>query len=266
MSSRPASSRARDLFSAWAPPLILLLLAALGWQLAVRIHHTPAWMLPAPDRIASSLVHDRSLLLHHAWITLREVLVGALIALVAGVACAIAIDSVRAVDRALYPIIVASQAVPIVALAPLLLIWFGYGMLPKVIVTALVAFFPIVVTTVDGLRSTDREVIELLRSMGANRYRRFVLARAPSALPGLFSGARIGAAIAVIGAVFGEYVGSKGGLGYLMNISSARLLTARVFACIVVLSVMSISLFALVTLIERILLPWRRRTITYREH
>jgi len=168
------------------------------------------------------------------------------------------IDASALTSRAVYPIVVASQAIPIVALAPLLLVWFGYGLAPKVIVTGLVAFFPIVVTTVDGLRGADREALDLIRAMGGSGRTRFRLVKAPSALPSLFSGARIGVAVAVIGAVFGEYVGANSGLGYLMNISSGRLLTVRVFACIVVLATMAVVLFGLVSVLERLLLPWRR--------
>ena len=146
-------------------------------------------------------------------------------------------------------------------LAPLLLVWFGYGLLPKVIVTAMVAFFPIVVSTFDGLRATDRETLDLLRTMGAGKWTRFRLVKVPSALPALFSGARVGVAVAVIGAVFGEYVGAKAGLGYLMNISSGRLLTDRVFAAIVLLAVMAITLFLVVSALERKLLPWRQHLV-----
>jgi ABC-type nitrate/sulfonate/bicarbonate transport system permease component len=243
--------------SHWLPPAVLLGIAIGVWELWVRLDNTPAWLLPAPSAIARALADDRRLLLRHGWTTLQEVLVGFAVALLAGVLLAVAIDASALVSRAVYPLIVASQAIPIVALAPLLLVWFGYGLLPKVIVTALVAFFPIVVTTVDGLRSADREALDLVRAMGAGRWARFRLIKAPSALPGLFSGARIGVAVAVIGAVFGEYVGANAGLGYLMNISSGRLLTARVFACIVVLATLAIALFGLTTWLERRLLPWR---------
>jgi ABC-type nitrate/sulfonate/bicarbonate transport system permease component len=245
----------------WLPPLLLLVLGLCIWEAWVRIDGTPAWFLPSPSSVARTIVSDRDLLAHHTWVTLREVIVGFLVALVVGVCIAVAIEESPLTERALYPLIVASQAIPIVALAPLLLVWFGYGLLPKVIVTALVAFFPIVVTTVDGLRSADREMLELLRAMGAGAFTRFRLVKVPSAMPSLFSGMRIGIAIAVIGAVFGEYVGAKAGLGYLMNISSGRLLTARVFACIVVLACMAVTLFASVILLERLLLPWRRYVV-----
>jgi putative hydroxymethylpyrimidine transport system permease protein len=247
------------------PPIILIAAAVAGWELWVRLARTPEWLLPAPSVIARTLVNDRGLLAHHTRVTLGEVLIGFLLALLAGVLLAIAIDASRTVERAVYPLVVASQAVPIVALAPLLLVWFGYGLLPKVIVTTLVAFFPIVVTTVDGLRSADRETLDLLRTMGAGGWIRFRLVKAPSALPSLFSGARIGISVAVIGAVFGEYVGAKEGLGYLMNISSGRLLTARVFACVVLLAVIAVLLFLLVVSLERMLLPWRRHVLAAHE-
>jgi ABC-type nitrate/sulfonate/bicarbonate transport system permease component len=237
---------------------LVLVAAGLGiWELWVRIDDKPRWFLPAPSLVGKTIVHDRRLLLENARVTLEEIALGFAVALLAGVLFAGVIYSSRIVERALYPIIIASQAVPIVALAPLLLIWFGHDLTPKVIVTALVAFFPITVNTVDGLRSADRETLDLLRALGAGRWRTFRLVVWPGALPSLFSGARIGIAVAVIGAVFGELVGSSRGLGHLMDISGANLRTDRVFACVAVLSVMAIGLFGIVSLVERLLLPWR---------
>jgi putative hydroxymethylpyrimidine transport system permease protein len=242
----------------WLAPALLLTLAIVVWESWVRIDDTPRWFLPAPSAIARTLARDRSLLLDNAWVTLREVLVGFAVAVVTGVAVAVAIDASTIVERTLYPIVIASQAVPIVALAPLLLIWFGHGLLPKAIVTALIAFFPIAVNTADGLRAADRETLDLFRTLGAGRWRRFRLVKFPGALPYLFSGARVGVAVAVIGAVFGELVGSEAGLGHLMTLSNATLRTDRVFACVIVLSAMAIGLFAGIALLERLLLPWRR--------
>jgi putative hydroxymethylpyrimidine transport system permease protein len=228
------------------------------WETWVRIDDTPRWFLPAPSAVARALARDRRLLVDNAWVTLREELDGFAVAVMAGVIVAVAIDGSRIVARTLYPLVIASQAVPIVALAPLLLIWFGHGLLPKVIVTALIAFFPIAVNTVDGLRAADRETLDLLRTLGAGRWARFRLVKLPGALPYLFSGARVGVSVAVIGAVFGELVGAEAGLGHLMTLSSANLRTDRVFACVVVLSVMAVALFALVGAIQRVALPWRR--------
>jgi putative hydroxymethylpyrimidine transport system permease protein len=239
-------------------PLILLAVGLVFWQWRVHVNHTPDWFLPSPRLIGHTLIHDHSLLLHNMWVTLKEVLAGFAIALVFGVLLAVLIHASVILERAIYPIVIASQAVPLIALAPLLLVWFGYGATPKIIVTALIAFFPITVGTVDGLRSADRETLNLLRTYGASRLRRFWMVNVPSALPAFFSGARIGVSVAVIGAVFGEYVGADSGLGYLINVSSARLRTDRVFASIVLLAVMAIVLFGLVALMERWLLRWRR--------
>jgi ABC-type nitrate/sulfonate/bicarbonate transport system permease component len=239
-------------------PLVVLAAGIAFWQWRVEANDTPSWFLPSPRLIGRTLIDDRGLLADNAWVTLREVLIGFAIALLAGILIALLIHISPILERAIYPIVIASQAVPLVALAPLLLVWFGYGLTPKVIVTALVAFFPITVGAVDGLRSADRETLNLLRSYGASRVRRFWMVNVPSALPSLFSGARIGISIAVIGAVFGEYVGANSGLGYLMNISAARLQTERVFAAIGILAVMAITLFGLVALVERRALRWRR--------
>jgi len=242
----------------WIPPLLILVILLLIWEVAVRVADTPRWLLPPPSAIFESFRTDHALLLHHTRVTLIEVLLGFGVALVAGIMVGIAIDSSRVLERAIYPLIIASQTVPMVALAPLLLIWFGYGLTPKILVTALVCFFPIAVNTVDGLRVADRETLAMLNSMGATGWQRFRLVKAPAALPSLFTGARIAIAFSVIGAVFGELVGASEGLGYLMQRSAAQFQTARVFAAIVLLSLMGVGLFSLVTVLERLLLPWRR--------
>lgn len=249
----------------WIMPLTLLLIGFTIWEIAVWLNDTPLWMLPPPSAIAESFRDDRQLLFDNARVTLLEIVLGFSSALVIGVAIGVAIASSRMLERAIYPIIIASQTIPMVALAPLLLIWYGYGLLPKVIVTALVCFFPIAVSTVDGLRSTDREVLALLRTYGAGPWRRFWLASLPSALPSLFSGIRVAITFSVIGAIFGELVGASEGLGYLMQRAAAQFQTARVFAALFVLSAMGISLFTLATLIERIALPWRKYVLEDRD-
>ncbi len=241
-------------------PAILLTLGVLIWEIAVRLRDTPTWFLPAPSRIASTLWNERNLLADNAWVTLQEVVAGFAIAVILGVGLAILINASQLLEWTIYPLVIASQVIPLIALAPLLLVWFGYGAGPKITITALIAFFPIVVGTVDGLRSADRETLDLLRTFGADRRTRFRMVRVPSALPSFFSGAKIGVSVAVIGAVFGEYVGADAGLGYLMNISAPKLQTSLVFAAIVVLAVMAVLLFAIVALIERRVLRWRRYT------
>lgn len=244
----------------WAPPLLILAALLAAWEIGVRVTDAPAWLLPPPSAVARTMVAERGLLLSNAWVTLVEVLLGFGLALVAGLALALLIDASPALQRAIYPLVVASQTIPIPAIAPLLLIWFGYGLLPKVLVTALVGFFPITVSAVDGLRSADRDTLLMLRAFGAGRGAQFRLVRLPAALPAIFSGMRIAIAVCVIGAVFGELVGSKAGLGYLMTRAIAQFHTDRVIAAIVLLSLMAGGLFAAIGLAERALLPWRRFT------
>lgn len=242
----------------WAAPLVLLIALLVLWEAWVRIADKPAWFLPAPSRIGRTLWDERSLLLENGWVTLQEVLVGLGVAIVAGVAMAVAIHASPIFERAVYPLVIASQAIPVVALAPLLLIWFGHGLLPKVIMTALIAFFPLTVATTDGLKSADRETLDLLRAMGASGVQRFRFVQAPNAMPAFFSGLKVAVAVAVIGAVIGEFVGSDSGLGHTIILANASLRTDLVFACVAVLSMMAIGLFGLVSVIERVALPWRR--------
>ncbi|MGD9711764.1 MAG: ABC transporter permease [Thermomicrobiales bacterium] len=245
----------------WIPPVLLLTLMAGGWELWVRLRETPAWYLPAPSRVFRTMWEERSSLLENSRVTLEEVVIGLSVAIVAGSAMAVAIHLSSLVERTAWPLVIASQAIPVVALAPLLLIWFGHGLTPKVIMTALIAFFPVTVATADGLRSADRETLALLRTMGASRWQRFVLVEAPGALPAFFSGLKVAVSVAVIGAVIGEFVGSDSGLGHAIILANASLRTDLVFASVVVLSLMAIALFALVVVIERLALPWRRYQI-----
>jgi ABC-type nitrate/sulfonate/bicarbonate transport system permease component len=242
----------------WAVPLALISAGIAFWELIVRVRETPAWLLPPPSAIGQTLIDDRALLLEHGIATAQAALIGFGIALLVGIGSAIAITSTQILERSLYPVIIATNAIPVIAIAPLLLIWFGYGLTPKIIVVALICFFPIAVNTIDGLRSVDREMINLLRSLGAGRWATFRLVRFPTALPYLFSGTRIAAAVSVIGALVGEWVGSSAGLGYLMVRAASQFLTDRVFAAIFIAALMGIAMFAAISLLERWLLPWRR--------
>lgn len=243
---------------AWVLPLSLLAATVVVWELAVRLTDTPAWFLPAPSAVAAAFGEHWAILARHTGVTLQAVVVGFALAFVLAVVLAVPIASSTVVERTVYPLVVASQAIPIVALAPILLIWFGYGLTPKVIVVALICFFPIVVNLVDGLRSVDPDLIALLRGMGASRRDILRVVRLPAALPYLFSGTRIAAAVSVIGALIGEWVGSSAGLGYYMIRSAAQFFTARVFAAVLISALLGLALFALVVLLERWLLPWQR--------
>lgn len=248
----------------WLWPASLLFALLVVWEVLVRWRETPRWMLPPPSAIVVAFRDDWRMLLSNTQVTLVEVLLGFGLALVAGVATGVLIDSSLVIRRALYPLVIASQTIPMVALAPLMLIWFGYGLLPKVLITALIGFFPIAVATVDGLGSADREMLALLRSMGATATQRARMVRIPASLPTIFSGARVAITFCVIGAIFGELVGASEGLGYLMTRSAAQFQTARLFACIVILAVMGIGLFGIVSAVERAALPWRQSIVADR--
>jgi len=230
----------------------------LVWEWAVRAFGVPFYILPAPSRIAGLLISDQGLLLGEAAFTLEEVLLGFAIAFVIGIVLALMIFSSRAVERAVYPLIIASQTIPVFAIAPLLIVWFGYGMVSKVAMAALIVFFPIVVNTVDGLRAADPDAINLLVILGATPAQILRVIRIPAALPFVFSGMRIAVTTSVIGAVIGEWVGATHGLGFLMIHANAQLHIDLVFAAIVYLSLMAMGLFAAVTVAEYVVLPWRR--------
>ena len=249
----------------WIAPIAVLLLLLGAWELAARwgvladALSLKSYLVPAPTDIASSLWSDRSLLATNAWVTLREVVGGLAIAVAAGFALALLLHLSPALRRAIYPLLVASQTVPIIAIAPILVVWFGFGIGPKLAIIALVCFFPVTVNTLDGLRSADPEVAKLMRTLDASRLQTLARAEVPAAMPYFLSGARIAVAVAVIGAVFGEWSGSDSGLGHLILVSNGVLDTARVFAAIVVLSAMAIGLFVLVGMLERRLAWWGRR-------
>jgi NitT/TauT family transport system permease protein/putative hydroxymethylpyrimidine transport system permease protein len=240
--------------------MALVLAAALlgAWQLYAQVGSVDDFILPAPSEIARSLVDDRGLLLSNLRVTAEEVALGILAALVVGFAFAVALHFSRTLRRATYPLLVASQAVPIVIVAPLLVVWFGFDIGPKIAIIALVCFFPIVVTTLDALGRVDPETLKLLRTMDASRWAAFRFAEAPAALPAALSGAKIAVAVAVIGAVFAEYAGSSAGLGHLILQAIPQLETARAWAAVALLAAFAVALFYALDLAQRRLLSWNR--------
>ena len=239
-------------------PAILLFAAILVvWELYVRAKGGDfELVLPAPTEIGETLADDRALLWDNFLVTAAEVGLGILLALVLGFALAVALHFSRTARDALYPVLVASQAVPIVIIAPLLVTWWGFGIAPKLAIIALVCFFPIVVTTLDALRRVDPDQLRLLRTLDATRWQAFRWAEAPAALPAALSGAKIAVAIAVIGAVFAEYAGSSEGLGHLILQSLPQLEVARAYAAVTVLAVFAVALFFALHLAQRRIAPW----------
>ncbi len=244
------------------PAAVLAILIA-AWQLAAssgflaNVLNLEDFLVPSPSQIASTLWEDRSLLADNAWVTLKEVLLGFGLAVACGLAFAVALHLSETLRRAFYPLIVASQTVPIIAIAPILVVWFGFGIGPKLAIIALICFFPITVNTLDGLRSVDPDAVKMMRTLDAGRWSILRRVEAPTALPYAFSGAKIAAAVAVIGAVFGEWSGSSSGLGYLMQIDNARLDAPRLWASVVLLSLIAMALFAALALLERRVVRWR---------
>ncbi|HEY1522127.1 MAG TPA: ABC transporter permease [Solirubrobacteraceae bacterium] len=240
----------------YLPPLLLLAALIGAWELYVDLGGVDSLILPSPHQVASALYDQRSLLWSSFLITGREVVLGILVAAVAGLVLAVAIHFSQAFRRAAYPLVIASQAVPVVLIAPVLAFWLGFGIAPKLIVVALVSFFSIVVTTLAGLESVDPDLLKLMRTFDAPRRRTFWHVELPAALPGVFTGAKIAVAVSVIGAVFAEWNGSNSGLGYLIVVSLPQLQPAVSMAAVVIMSVFAIVLFGLLALAERRILPW----------
>jgi ABC-type nitrate/sulfonate/bicarbonate transport system permease component len=238
------------------PPILLILFALAAWQVTAVRSGLSAFILPSPVQVARAAWDTRGLLGPAISTTLLETALGLGISLLLGLALAAGMDLVGFLRRALYPILVASQTVQILAIAPLLIIWFGFGVLPKIVIVVLICFFPLAVNTADGLASADPDLVALLRAMGATRGQIWRLVRLPSALPSFFSGLRIAVTYSVVGATIGEWVGGSAGLGLYMLRSKNALATDQVFVAIVITSAISIGLYALVYFIERAALPW----------
>jgi putative hydroxymethylpyrimidine transport system permease protein len=247
----------------WLLPSLLLAALIGAWQIAAssgalaEVLGVESFLVPSPAETAQSLWDNRSLLAENAWVTLQEALLGIACALVAGIAVAVAMHAWQLVRDATYPLIVASQAIPVIAFAPVLLVWFGFGIGPKVLVVALFCFFPVTVNALAGLDSSDPEAIKMMRGLDASRWQIFRRVEAPGALPSTFTGAKIAVVFAPIATVFGEWVGGSSGLGHLILQDNAQLEVARVFAAVAVLVAMALILVALVALVERLVVTWR---------
>ncbi|MFW5942977.1 MAG: ABC transporter permease [Chloroflexota bacterium] len=228
----------------------------LAWELAVRLFGIPQYLLPGPLAIAQRIVADFEMLLPHIWITTYEVLLGLGVSIAVGIPLAIGIVYSRLFERVAYTIIVASQTIPKVALAPIIVIWFGYGLTSKVVVAFLISFFPIVVNTVVGMKSLEREMLYLARSLGASELQIFLNFRLPKALPTIFGGLKVATTLAVIGAVVGEFIAANKGLGYVQLLANGNLDTVLNFATVALLSLVGIVLFAIVSILEQIVIKW----------
>ncbi len=244
------------------PPLLLI--ALLGaWQLATSTGaiadalNLESFLVPSPVEIAESLWQSRALLAENAWVTLREIAFGLCLAILCGFAFAIVLHLSETLRLAFYPLLIASQTIPILVISPILVVWFGYGILPKLMIVALICFFPITVNSLDGMRAVDPNAIKLMRTLDASRWQIFRRVEAPASLPYAFSGTRIAIVIAPIGAVFAEWAGASSGLGHMILQDGGQLEVARQFAAVAVLSAIALILFGLLALAERRVIAWR---------
>jgi NitT/TauT family transport system permease protein len=237
-------------------PFVGILVFLLVWEAGVALFKPPPYLLPGPTEIFHTFVREFARLAFHGWVTLYEMLLGYALAVVIAIPLAIAITSSDRFDRFTMPTLLFFQVVPKVAVAPLFLVWFGVGVLPKVLVAFLISFFPIVIDAAVGLRSMSIEMRDLARSMGATRLQVFARFRLPTSLPYLFSGLKVAATLAVAGAVVGEFVGADKGLGYLLLVTNSNLETALMFATLFALTIIGLLFFYAVELLEALLIPW----------
>jgi ABC-type nitrate/sulfonate/bicarbonate transport system permease component len=239
-----------------APGILVPLGVLVGWQLYCTWANVDPTVLPSPTRIVSQLFEVRQIAWENTEQTLKETLLGFSISVVVAILIATAMDQLAWLRRALYPMLIASQTIPVIAIAPLMIIWFGFGLLPKVLLIVLVTFFPIVVALLDGFAATEPEAMDLLRTMGAKRRQAFRLVRFPGALPHFFTGLRISATYAVLAAIFAEYVGAYQGLGIWMSQSKSSFRTDLVFGAIGICALISIALFMVIAILARLVIPW----------
>lgn len=253
---RTAAQRAIQLLDAAWRPALLLVLMGIGWWAITAAEVFPAYLVPAPGDVANELVEEREMLARHTWVTTYETVLGFLLAAAIGLLAAVLIVYSPTLEKALYPLILFAQVIPKIAIAPILVVWFGFGPMPKVILAVLIAFFPIVVSGVAGLRSTDPELLDLSATMGASRWKTFRKIRFPNALPHLLSGLKVAVTLAVVGAVVGEFVGADEGLGYVLLLASGNLNSSLLFADLILMSALGVVLFVAVEVAEKLLIPW----------
>lgn len=254
--SSPQAKDSNDLRRVTVPVVTVAALLVV-WELAVRLGMVPNFLLPSPTQVIAALVGDASLLASHAGTTLVESILGLAIGVAVGFVAAVLMDRFEVIYYAFDPLITISQTIPTVAIAPLLVLWFGYGLAPKVILIVLTTFFPVAVSLVSGFKAVDPDMIDLMRTMGASDLQIFARVKLPSALGPLFSGLRISATYAIVGAVISEWLGGFSGLGVYMTRVRKSFAYDRMFAVIILISVLSLALMRLVDLLERVCMPWK---------
>jgi ABC-type nitrate/sulfonate/bicarbonate transport system permease component len=237
-------------------PSLFMVLILFLWDGISKSGHIDKWILPAPLDIVKALFQSASLILFHASATIRETLMGMVIAIFFGILIASLLEQISILKKTLYPFLIVSQTIPIISVAPLLILWFGFGIKAKIFIVALVCFFPITINLLDGFRTVDAEQIKLLKTMGASSWQLFMKVKMPSSLPFLFAGLKIAATYSVMSAIIGEWLGAARGLGIYMTRASHSYMTANVFAAIVMIILMSFAFYLLIEAMERLFIPW----------
>ncbi|MEE8449548.1 MAG: ABC transporter permease, partial [Thermodesulfobacteriota bacterium] len=227
------------------------------WEVLVPVLEIPRFVLPTPSQILGEIFNVPATLARHSLVTLYEILLGFLIGVGVGVGLAISIVYSKVLEETIYPLVIFTQVIPKIAIAPLLIIWLGYGAPPKIVIVFLICFFPMVIDTAAGLKSVEEDMLHLIRALGATPWQIFTKIRLPNAMPYIFNGMKISVTLAVVGAIVGEFVGASEGLGYLILVGSANLETNLLFAAVIVLSLLGIVLFSLVRVLEKICIPWK---------
>ena len=257
---RGSRQRSRALY-----PMAAALLGVAAWYLVILALRMPDYVLPSPHQVFAELLAAPGLFLEHGAVTVSAALGGFLLSIVIGVPIAVAIAWSDAFGRAIMPFLIFSQTMPKVAIAPLFILWFGFGLVPKLVIAFLISFFPVVISMTTGLLAVEGEMLELVRSMSATKAQTFLKARVPTSLPFLFSGLKVSITLCVIGAIVGEFVGANRGLGYLVLWANGQTETALLFAVLVVLALIGYGLYALVSALERLLIPWHVAVRSHRE-
>jgi NitT/TauT family transport system permease protein len=251
-----APSWQRILFSPWVRPVLLVIILLVLWDLAIRVFGIKPYLIPAPEAVVRQLVNEWPKLWRESLVTTYATLGGFALSILFGIPMALCITYSRTMESFVYPLLVFSQSIPKIAIAPLFVVWFGFGMFPKVICAFMLGFFPVVVSTVAGFKSVEPDMIDLARSMKASRFATFISISLPQALPSLFAGLKVSITLAVVGAVVGEFVGSNSGIGYLLQIANGNFDLPLMFAALTVLSAIGVVLFVAVDLVERLMIPW----------
>jgi len=239
-------------------PLATLFIVLLIWESMVKLYNVKEYILPAPSAILKELISSFDILMEHTAVTVFETVMGFLIGLIVSIILSILLDKFNILKKTVYPYLVTSQTIPLVAIAPILAIWFGFGLLPKILLSVLIVFFPITLSLIEGLASYDRDLYEMMKQMGANNKQIFFKLKLPSASVHFFSGLKIAAAYCVMGAVISEWVGAKKGLGIYLTRAMSSFKTTALFADVLIIILISIVLFKIIVVIEKKALKWRQ--------